>query len=320
MKTVNAIFTILIFALPAPGNSQSQAPAPAQVKETNAEHLEAWKAAKQHEAELKSGKGPGNRFANKTPFERHRILSEIRGSRKFDVSPVKQVDGIKTGVVMVYGHIIPAPYKIEYVGNKMFVNGIQVQPSLVRERDQKAHPIKTLPPEKIVVEQKAGKVIRDAKKMYEEGKGNKSVDILHKQILDNLGKHADLIHDPVWQAETLCYKTPNYSFRQCVNFGPSMLAPSEAQEQRAAAAKKDELKMIETELNAGKMLCFGSENTWVPKRDMRAEVNRIMRNSSLSVKQKIDALKTDVFGSYVLAEDVVDNYTTEEWAIGERGE
>lgn len=315
IKKAKTTLMIWAFAVPVLLHAQEQSTAPAQAKAANVDASEAWKAVRQHEAELKAGTSPQIAFQKKTPLERHRILSQIRGSRKFDVRPVKQTDGIKTGVVMVYGHVIPAPYKIEYIGNKLFVNGIQVEPSLVRERDIKEHPIKTLPPEKQAVEQKAGRLIRDAKKIYEDGKGTAPSSVLHQQILDMLAKHSNLIQNPKWQGEELCYTTPNYGFGQCVGFGPSMFSPSEVQAKHEAAGRKENLHMLESELADGKWVCFGSEGMWVPRKVDGAEVKRIVNDSSLSRDQKIEALNNSGLNSYVLAEDILDNYVAGEWSI-----
>lgn len=313
MKIAHIILLISAFAAPVLLYAQEQSTAPAPAKAGSLDISESRAAVKQHEAELKLGPASRVPFEKRTGIEKHRMLSQIRASRKIDVRPVQPSDGIATGHAMVYGHIIPPPYKVEYSGNKLFINGIQVLPSLVRERDQKEHPIKTLAPGKKAIQQKAGKLILEAKKIYEEGKDKVSVDILHQKIIGMLSQHSDLIQNPVWQKETLCYATPAYGPGQCVNFGPSMFSPPEVQAQRSVLARKEELNMIESELKQGNMVCFGSENTWIPKKDVRAEVNRIMRDSSLSKDQKIEALNANVFNSYILAEDVVENYVAEEW-------
>lgn len=74
-----------------------------------------------------------------SPLERYKqgAGANIK-SRKIKITPINQTTGISTGLVIAYGHIIPPPYKIYIENNSIMVNGIQVSPSLVWEREVRA--------------------------------------------------------------------------------------------------------------------------------------------------------------------------------------
>lgn len=139
MKTAKAILIISVFAAPVLLHAQEQSTAPAQAT-----------AQKMAGAVL-------------TPIETARKLTRIKGSRKIEIKPIKQADGIKFGMVVAYGHLIPGPYKVEIVADKVFVNGVQVSPSLVAERDVK--PVK-IPTDKKAFAQQMYDLNREIKKKY----------------------------------------------------------------------------------------------------------------------------------------------------------
>ena len=55
-------------------------------------------------------------WQKETALKRHMLLTRIKGSRRIEIHPVRQAEGISTGLVIAYGHIIPPPYKIEFQG------------------------------------------------------------------------------------------------------------------------------------------------------------------------------------------------------------
>lgn len=240
---------------------------------------------------------------------------QIKGSRKIVISPVQPTSGIDTGGVVAYGHVIPPPYRVEYSGDRLLVNGVQVEPSLVRERDVHEHPPKALPPEKQAIQQKAGELMIAARKIFEEGEEHVSIDVLHRNILDLLSKHPDVILNPTWRGtKTLCYTTPVYQSSQCEGFGPSIFSSPEVQARNTEKNKADEILQMEKELKAGGWICFGSTDRTGAARDPRDAVNRIMNDFSLAQEQKVELLK-GIFHRYGTALDIVDNYVAAEWAL-----
>jgi len=247
--------------------------------------------------------------------ERYQKISNLTtGSRKISISPVAPSSGIKTGVVMAYGHIIPAPYGVDYSSdNRLRINGVQVRPSLVKERHRREHPLKTLSSDKQELQQQAGELILAARKVYDERKSGEAIAQLHQRVLDMLGQNSDLIQQPNWQKEVLCYTTPAYGPGQCVNFDHSASIPTTNQAAIETKNKADEIAQIEMNLKEGKWVCFGSMGGMSTMRNPRAAVNQIMTDSSLTNKQKADKLKEQAFHSYDLALDVVENFDATEW-------
>lgn len=247
-------------------------------------------------------------------LDRFKTVSGIK-SRKINISPDKNVKGIGTGIVMAYGHIIPPPYHVAYAGNRLMVNGVQVEPSLVKERHRQQHPVKELPPEMAKKQRRSGEILQLARTLYESEKKSASGDARRK-VTELLLKHSDEIRNPVWHGEELCYTTPAYAFSQCENWGAAKIFNPSGWAKNEAEAKTQTISTIERELENGSWLCFGSSGGWTARKDLRSEVRAIMADSNLSNELKIEALKERIFSNYALALDVVENYDASEWASG----
>lgn len=64
-------------------------------------------------------------YGVKVPIEKERELF------KMDIKPVTPSEGIMTGHVILYGHYIKSPYKVEIKDDTLlFLNGVQIYPSL----------------------------------------------------------------------------------------------------------------------------------------------------------------------------------------------
>lgn len=248
-------------------------------------------------------------------LERFKKISGIQ-SRKISISPDKNVKGIETGIVMAYGHIIPPPYHVEYVGNHLLVNGVQVEPSLVKERHRRQRPVRKLSPEKAAKQRKSGEIIQSAQSLYESEKKSSSADVARKKATELLLKHSDEIQNLIWHGEELCYTTPAYAFSQCVNWGAAKILNPANWAKNEAESKTLTVSTMERELRNGNWLCFGSTGGWTARKDMRSQVRAIMADSNLQGEQKVEALKERVFGNYTLALDVVENYDATEWVSG----
>lgn len=249
-------------------------------------------------------------------LEQFRKLSMLKGSRKIEIAPVQPAKGIVTGGVIAYGHFIPPPYKVEYPDEGLLINGVQVTPSLVRQREMREHPIKPLSPEKQAIQGKVGELMRDARKIHEDGKWWISDEVRHQRIMDLLRKHADIVLRPKWHGEELCYTTPVYKGTSCEGFGPSIFSSPKMQARNEAKNVAERISEIERLLTEGMWVCFGSTLGGMGTTlDPRADVNEIMKNPALSPNQKVELLKERVFKDYDLALDVVDNYSAKEWGI-----
>lgn len=216
---------------------------------------------------------------------------------------------------MAYGHIIPPPYVVGHEKDRLFVNGVQVSPSLVEERHDREHPMRKLSPQMAEVDRKGGELILAARRTYEAEKGAASLDVIHAKILQLLRNHPDLIQNPRWQKEALCYSTPAYDGDMCDNFAAPLLSPAdmESPDAQIEEAENRNVKMIEAVLREGDWVYFGSEGSWTDGHDVRSVVNEIMGTAALSRTQKIEALDQRVFHDFALAIDVADNYSAAEW-------
>ncbi len=266
-------------------------------------------------AQSASAKQRGEKKTGLT-LEQFKKISMFKGSRKIEIVPIKPAEGIATGGVVAYGHFIPPPYKVEYPDERLLINGVQVMPSLVRERERREHPMKPLSPENQAIQEKVGRLIRDAEEIYAKGKWLTSASVRQQKVLEMLGKHPDLVQKPRWQSEVLCYSTPVYSGSSCVNFGPSMFSSPKMQARNEAKNVAERISEIERLLAEGMWVCFGSTLGGMgTTHDSRASVNEIMKNPALSRNQKVELLEEHVFKNYDLALDVVDNYSAKEWGI-----
>lgn len=247
-------------------------------------------------------------------LEQFQKISMLPGSRKIGINPIQPAAGIMTGGVMAYGHFIPPPYKVEYLDDRLLINGVQVSPSLVKERHRSANPVKPLTQEKQAISDKVGRLLRDAREIYTRGNWITSASVRQQRVLDMLGKHPNVIQNPRWQSEVLCYSTPVYDGTTCENFGPSMFSSPKVQARNVAKNRTEGISEIERLLKEGVWVCFGSALGHTrTKRDPRAVVNEVMKDPSLGREQKIELLHDRAFQDYDLALDVVDNYSAREW-------
>jgi hypothetical protein len=239
-------------------------------------------------------------------------------SRKMNIQPVKQSAGITTGVVMICGHIIPPPYKVEYRGDVLFVNGVQVEPSpLMQQYDRERPPkLTAFPPKQEAAYKEMVRLLRLAEKRYKEDKATRKEQFRH-EIVGYLHNESTMTFDAGWNAqeETVCIRTKGLA-QECWDFS-SQAVPAVQDLARVAAQNKTlDIRNIETGLRKGRFKefgCAGGHGT-EPK-DIRAAVNTIMRTPGLSREQRIELLKERVFQGYDTALDVVDNYVKEEWIV-----
>ncbi|MDD2772251.1 MAG: hypothetical protein PHP45_00975 [Elusimicrobiales bacterium] len=254
-----------------------------------------------------------------SPLERSKRLASLKSSRKIEIKPQKQSDGIKTGLVVAYGHLIPPPYNVDYIDHRLFINGVQVQPSLIEQRNSREHPFR-LSPEKRAIQDKAGEFINAAVKVY---RGEKTEDMaaVKKQILDMFAKHPDMILNPEWRGETLCYATPVFRGTSCIYLGPPRNSLIKVREQGTEEKKKieeffrkEQVSSVETILRAGKMIYIPAVDSGVLAKDVCLMISKIMQNSNLDNAKKAEAL-FNIVRSYSFALDLIENYTPAEWSM-----
>ncbi len=58
-------------------------------------------------------------------------MAEKRELYKIDIQPENITEGINTGRVILYGHYVEGPYKVEIKGDSLFINGVRAFPQLM---------------------------------------------------------------------------------------------------------------------------------------------------------------------------------------------
>jgi len=272
--------------------------------------------------ERKSGKRELSPWEKLKGIERAKFLSPVKGSRKIEINPVTPKDGIKTGLVIAYGHVIKPPYRVYYEGENLMINGVQVRPSLILERERKKKR-KPEPHSKGHVS-KATKIMNTLKKMYMEGLKTKSLYEVQDEITEFVLKSSDVYKNPRWLSDDVMevrFTDPDIGFR--INFSktpPIKVDPElrkKWQKKRTKEIHESILKRTKGTLRGGHTIIFlsgggrqGHHN------DIRPKVNKIMTEKGLSEEERIDKLKDQIFlGSYESAFDVIENYNPEEWKV-----
>jgi hypothetical protein len=282
MKTAKVILIISAFAAPVLLHAQEKSTAPAQAK---------------------AQKLAGDAL---TPLETARKLTRIKGSRKIEIKPIKQTDGIKAGMVVAYGHLIPEPYKVEVVANKVLINGIQVSPSLVAERDVK--PVQ-VPTDKKALSQQIYDLNREIKKKYYVQALFKDKKKLQSEIL-SYTKSQSIVEDARWGTDILFVKyIGDVGYSTMINLpGTTPEQPWPDKTKEAAEAVK---QYITKGIKTGCVL-IDSDGGITPGCGDKKIVRSVMSDTRLSKDEKIDRLAE--WGNYESAMDMADNYIAQEWA------
>lgn len=274
-------------------------------------------------------KGPGDKkdddgrspWKEATNFVQHMTETKIKGSRKIEIQPLQQADGITAGLVIAYGHLIAPPYKIEYQEKGLLVNGVQVQPSLIMEREAAA----SAP---FSVEQRAkfarvAELMKTLKDEYRVGMRSKSLGEVQAGIIDRIKKSTDVFENPEWLGkDVLIVRLAFAEGSRVLRFSekpPEVLSDDERRrlaKEGARKFKESDLSSLKKMLGAGAWMAFSStgDRSMGPG-DCRAKVNQIMAETGLTDEQRIEKLRERVFFNVKLARDVVENYQAAEWRM-----
>ncbi|MBI5240067.1 MAG: hypothetical protein HY926_06315 [Elusimicrobia bacterium] len=266
-------------------------------------------------------------WEKETGLKQHMMLTRIKGSRKIDIHPVKQAEGITTGLVIAYGHVISPPYKFEYQGKKLFVNGVQVRPSLVLEREpRQLLPLLTRGQAEATF--KGTQIQRAAQELYSSGLKTKPLKEVQAEIVALVMKSTDVFLRAEWISDrALNAKEVVSGAVSEMRFSadpPVELTPKESQrrEEENARWENEELtSRMRRVLGAGHCWIFLSQGTAGDQGEFGIfgpKVNQIMAELGLTREQRIEKIKAEVGrGRYEFALDVVDNYDPAEWKLKE---
>lgn len=250
-----------------------------------------------------------------TPYEQGMKSSRIKGVRKIKIAPTAHKNGIQSGCVIAYGHFIHPPYELSYLNRKLMINGVQVNPSLVLEQEQKA--VKPIDEKRLTAAKKQISVTQEIREKYRQEKTLKSEAQMRTDLIA-FAKTKDIVLDARWEDKAFLV-----SFRYGTGFELlSLDAPEKplgwkqkTSSELRTAAEDRKLGQLRKVLESGGCVVFNSSNGQKIIQDPRQAVTRILKNQATSKEEKAEALANEVFlGSYEESFDVVENYDPKEWA------
>lgn len=241
----------------------------------------------------------------------------INVDRRIDIRPNKPKNGIVNGFIIAYGHRIKPPYLLEYKEDKLFVNGVQVKPSYIDERENaKQIPLNDYETIKVIAST-ADKVVTKIQGMARAGAS--------KQEIFNFARHQDHIEDVHFESENYMMITIGYNGRhwpwgiELPRPQPIIAAfPKANQIGNKNTAEQRELSWLRNSLKKGMCLIFLSDGG-ISQRPVTLifpnNIKVIMDDQSIDQQEKFLRLKTEVFsGVSIAALDVLANYSKAEWS------
>lgn len=249
-------------------------------------------------------------------LERHAVLSKIKGNRQVAMRPTIPSDGINAGLVIAYGHVLQPPYRVDYEGDRLLINGVQIRPSLVLERERLQHPAPGLSDEMSQMVKRGEVLVAGARETYQRGKGKRPLELLQEDIRDILIKSSDTFVSVTWTRDDtveVIYAISGIHYVVDLSKTPQRMSSKDL-EGRINRARTATIQSIRTRLARGACLLFVSDE-WEGQcpQQVQSRVNAIMQEKKLSREQRIEKMKSEVFEDYDVALDVVDNYDVAEW-------
>ena len=240
-------------------------------------------------------------------------------SRKITISPQQGKAGIPTGVVLVYGHIMLPPFVIIGREGKILINGVQVIPSLIRERANEEW-LKSIVhnPERTANRRRIGRLYVPAREINFTNIDKLSQRIRHDKVIALFDDAKDIVQNLHWQGEELCFVERKTQLATCWNLGNSVLPQYSVEDAKkfnnAVLARQAE--EIETALRHGEFVTFHPNGQFGSRPDCRNQVTEIMEQPDLNREQRIEELKDKVFdGSYDVPLEIIDNYDANQWRV-----
>lgn len=304
MKIATVILIISAFAAPVLLHAQDQSAAPSKTK-----GAVAWDKL--------------------SPLERYKqgAGSNIK-SRKIQIEPVSQATGISTGLVVAYGHVIQSPYRVYLEGDRVLINGVQVVPSVIWERETKKAK-SAMSSDKKQRYSRIQAIQKRVLEIYCDGKGKKANKVLAEEILASIRKETDFIEKASWQGDfpkgslSVQYRgedgADSIDLREtnCPSFWEKLSAKNQKKQttdERHLEVLAGYVDGIKKGLEMGQVKFFASHGVSELERDCRDDVNKIMADKDASETQKAEALH-QLGLDYAAALDVISNYSVDEWKV-----
>lgn len=249
------------------------------------------------------------------PFSLQSSSQDSQGelAGRINLKPKRPKSGTKTGRVIAYGHLLQAPYLLEYRGEKLFVNDIQVEPSLLIEQ---FHP-KPRPDEgtKDVAKKVVG-ISKWARADFAKGK-------TASQILEAVKREEGIAGGKVVSDNEieLIVNFPRGPVHWTIPLSDAAQEGSSSTDHRTPEARANEAKgkhlaWLKGSLQKGNCLIFLSEGgvAVAPAPELVvADVNKVMAAQS-TAEEKRARLENEVFSwNKAIARDVLANYSESEW-------
>lgn len=225
--------------------------------------------------------------------------------------------GISSGLVVAYGHPLHPPYHLEYRGNLLFVNGVQVEPTLVMQRESDKHRTELTPDEATRLTG-LDAMADKARKYYFDQTGKESEERLHVNILAMVRANP-LVKEAHWMNEKILVYTRKddpYPSMNGISFS-SHPSGSSVKPLPQEKLQKHRIDWYESNLKMGKCVFFGSIGAWngdaASCHDIKKAIGTVMEQPGLSVNDREKKLRGIFRGDTDTALDVLANYRSEEW-------
>lgn len=236
-------------------------------------------------------------------------------------------DGINSGLVILFGHPVPPPYKIEYRGQDLFVNDVQAKPSpLWDEQIEKPRKART-EQDKAFLERmlKSPAKYKPRRELmdwiYAKCPFGTKTDSERGKILEYVLAQKEWIESAQWVSKDRVLKLKgrgmgNEMYITCSKPKTESLPPGTRiltiQEQKAqdVQLKNAELLRLQKILSNGGCLLYSTENE-EGFLEQAMSLFSVMRDKDLSADARAKHL--DGIVSTGMVEDLITNYIPEEW-------
>lgn len=230
--------------------------------------------------------------------------------RRVAIQPKKPAKGIKGGLVIAYGHPLRPPYSVEVRGEKIFVNAIQVLPSILDEKYWASLPKPTQDDREKAISESLWRGGNEIQEMARKGES-------HEKIFE-FAKRQPYMNNVRWESRgVLEYTLPNGqgSSIELPQSGEVRINEAEIK-RRSMAATRARVKQIESILRKGHCIIFVDSgiSEQLVRESFPSAVPKIMDDVALSADEKTGRLR-ELLGVESIVADVMANYVSEEWTL-----
>jgi len=241
-------------------------------------------------------------------------FAATRPDHHIDVQPVVPRTDVPSGIVIAYGHVIPKPYRFKHVGSKLFVNGVQLIPSPVAEKE--AEKIRAS------VKDDRRKLLKEFERVETRARAMFDGRRSHEEILQFVKSQTAVIGDAKWQGErTMIFRLKgDKEFMHALWF-KGLSQATKKQVEGMADPQEVQRRLVdqyERDLASGICLFFSSDNGVMRMDDPRSKVIEVMKNKDMSKDARERAIIEIFSMDRIAAYDVLANYSATEWVLKQK--